>query len=117
MSTTTTTGAEAVIAAAEQNASRPGGTVPDSAAASLAVLVAEDNDINALLTRSLLTRLGHRPEVAPDGAAAIEAWQAAQDSGSPYDLILMGLVTIFTLGSVSLYLVEWVRHMSTIEAR
>ena len=63
--------------------------MPDSAAASLAVLVAEDNDINALLTRSLLTRLGHRPEVAPDGAAAIEAWQAAQDSGSPYDLILM----------------------------
>lgn len=35
----------------------------------------------------------------------------------PYDLILMGLVTIFTLGSMSLYLVEWVRHMSTIEAR
>jgi cardiolipin synthase len=35
----------------------------------------------------------------------------------PYDLILMGLVTIFTLVSVSLYLVEWVRHMSTIEAR
>ena len=35
----------------------------------------------------------------------------------PYDLILMGLVTVFTLGSVWLYLVEWVRHMSTIEAR
>ncbi|TKW77708.1 MAG: CDP-alcohol phosphatidyltransferase family protein, partial [Bradyrhizobium icense] len=30
--------------------------------------------------------------------------------------ILMGLVTVFTLVSVSLYLVEWVRHMSTIEA-
>jgi cardiolipin synthase len=29
----------------------------------------------------------------------------------------MGLVTIFTLVSVSLYLVEWVRHMSTIEAK
>jgi cardiolipin synthase len=28
----------------------------------------------------------------------------------------MGFVTIFTLVSVSLYLVEWVRHMSTIEA-
>jgi cardiolipin synthase len=27
------------------------------------------------------------------------------------------LVTVFTLVSVSLYLVEWVRHMSTIEAR
>jgi len=35
----------------------------------------------------------------------------------PYDLILMGFVTVFTLASVSLYLVEWVRHMSTIEAR
>ena len=28
----------------------------------------------------------------------------------------MGLVTLFTLSSVSLYLVEWLRHMSTIEA-
>src|SRR5689334_2173096 len=35
----------------------------------------------------------------------------------PYDVILMGLVTFFTLVSVSLYLVEWVRHMGTIEAR
>jgi cardiolipin synthase (CMP-forming) len=35
---------------------------------------------------------------------------------APYDLILMGFVTVFTLVSVSLYLVEWVRHMSTIEA-
>ena len=34
----------------------------------------------------------------------------------PYDLILMGFVTVFSLVSVSLYLVEWVRHMSTIEA-
>jgi cardiolipin synthase len=32
-------------------------------------------------------------------------------------VILMGFVTVFTLVSVSLYLVEWVRHMSTIEAR
>jgi cardiolipin synthase len=29
----------------------------------------------------------------------------------------MGFVTVFTLISVSLYLVEWVRHMSTIEAK
>jgi cardiolipin synthase (CMP-forming) len=36
---------------------------------------------------------------------------------SPYDLILMGFVTVFTLISVSLYLVEWVRHMSTIETK
>jgi cardiolipin synthase len=36
---------------------------------------------------------------------------------SPYDFILMALVTVFTLSSVSLYLVEWIRHMSTIEVR
>jgi CheY-like chemotaxis protein len=80
---------DAVTAAAEQNAPVSGAAVPDDTAPSLSVLVAEDNDINALLTRSLLTRLGHRPEVAPDGAAAVEAWQTAQASGAPYDLILM----------------------------
>ena len=32
----------------------------------------------------------------------------------PYDLILMALVTVFTLSSVALYLVEWVRHMNAI---
>jgi cardiolipin synthase (CMP-forming) len=35
----------------------------------------------------------------------------------PYDVILMGLVTAFSLLSVSLYLVEWGRHMSAIEAK
>jgi cardiolipin synthase len=38
-------------------------------------------------------------------------------SAAPYDQILMGFVTVFTLVSVSLYLVEWARHMSTIEAK
>ena len=28
----------------------------------------------------------------------------------------MGCVTVLTLSSVALYLVEWVRHMSTIES-
>ena len=36
---------------------------------------------------------------------------------APYDLVLMALVTIFTLLSVSFYLVEWARHMSTIEGK
>ena len=34
---------------------------------------------------------------------------------SPYELILMAIVAVLTLLSVSFYLVEWVRHMSTIE--
>jgi len=55
----------------------------------LAVLVAEDNDINALLARALLHRLGHRPTVAANGAAAVESFLAAANAGTPYDLVLM----------------------------
>jgi len=57
----------------------------------LSILVAEDNDINALLARALLAKLGHRPTVASGGAAAVESWQAAQTAGAPYDLLLMDL--------------------------
>jgi len=64
---------------------------PPPGAKSLAVLVAEDNEINALLTRTLLTRLGHRPVMAESGAAAFERWQTARDSGEPYNLILMDM--------------------------
>jgi signal transduction histidine kinase/CheY-like chemotaxis protein len=55
----------------------------------LAVLVAEDNDINALLARALLHRLGHQPTGAANGAAAVEAFRAAASAGVPYDLVLM----------------------------
>jgi signal transduction histidine kinase/CheY-like chemotaxis protein len=55
----------------------------------LSILVAEDNDINALLARALLAKLGHRPTVASNGVAAIESWQAAQAAGTPYDVVLM----------------------------
>ena len=50
-------------------------------------------------------------------AALVLASLGFEFKPKPYDLILMGFVTVFTLSSVSLYLVEWVRHMSTIEAR
>ena len=50
-------------------------------------------------------------------AALVLAALAFGFKPAPYDMILMGFVTIFTLSSVSLYLVEWLRHMSTIEAK
>jgi PAS domain S-box-containing protein len=56
---------------------------------SLAILVAEDNEINAMLARALLSRLGHRPMIASDGAAAVEAWLAARAAGAPFHLVLM----------------------------
>lgn len=55
----------------------------------LSILVAEDNDINALLARALLVRLGHRPTIVSNGEAAMESWAAARAAGVPYDMILM----------------------------
>jgi PAS domain S-box-containing protein len=57
----------------------------------LSILVAEDNDINALLTRALLLKLGHRPAVVSSGAAAIACWLAARATGTPFDRVLMDL--------------------------
>jgi signal transduction histidine kinase/DNA-binding response OmpR family regulator len=56
---------------------------------SLSVLVAEDNEINALLLRSLLTRLGHDVIVTTNGEEALESWLAAEAADVPYDLVLM----------------------------
>jgi len=63
----------------------------ESAADGLSILVAEDNEINALLMRSLLTRLGHHAVIATDGQAALESWLAARSAGAPYDLVLMDI--------------------------
>jgi PAS domain S-box-containing protein len=57
----------------------------------LSILVAEDNEINALLMRSLLTRLGHHAVIATHGEAALESWLAAKSAGTPYDLVLMDI--------------------------
>jgi PAS domain S-box-containing protein len=71
-------------------ASVDGPTAPgERAREGLAILVAEDNEINALLARSLLTRLGHRPTLVGNGDAAVAAWRGAFASDAPYDLVLM----------------------------
>ena len=57
----------------------------------LSVLVAEDNEINALLMRSLLTRLGHQAVITTNGEEALESWLAAKSAGAPYDLVLMDI--------------------------
>ena len=64
-------------------------TAPTDTAKGLAILVAEDNEINALLARSLLTRLGHRPTIATNGEAAVDAWLSARAAGEPYAIVLM----------------------------
>jgi len=50
------------------------------------ILVVEDQPTNQTLARVLLTKLGHIPELAADGQAALEAL-----AGQRYDLILMDI--------------------------
>jgi PAS domain S-box-containing protein len=64
---------------------------PVAATRGLSVLVAEDNEINALLMRSLLTRLGHQAVIATNGEEALESWLSAKSAGTPYDLVLMDI--------------------------
>jgi PAS domain S-box-containing protein len=57
----------------------------------LSILVAEDNEINALLMRSLLARLGHHVVITTNGEEALESWQSAESASAPYDLVLMDI--------------------------
>jgi CheY-like chemotaxis protein len=66
-------------------------TTAAPARAGLSILVAEDNEINALLMRSLLGRLGHHAVITTNGEEALESWLSATSAGSPYDLVLMDI--------------------------
>lgn len=52
----------------------------------LDILVAEDNPINALLAKSLLSKLGHIVTHVEDGEAAVAEW-----TGASFDLVFMDL--------------------------
>lgn len=60
-------------------------------AGGLDLLLADDNEINALLGRALLETLGHRVTVVADGAAAVSAVAEARDRGRPFAGVLMDL--------------------------
>lgn len=66
-------------------------TVSAPSRTGLSILVAEDNEINALLMRSLLGRLGHHAVITTNGEEALESWLSAKSAGSPYDLVLMDI--------------------------
>ena len=62
---------------------------PQPALSQLTILVAEDNEINALLTRTLLEHTGHEVRLARNGAEAVSALEA--DAKGEIDLVLMDL--------------------------
>jgi CheY-like chemotaxis protein len=70
----------------DERAARP--APPRRAAAHLDVLLAEDNEINALLARAVLEGLGHTVTEVRDGEAAVAA---VRDKGAGFGAILMDL--------------------------
>ncbi len=57
----------------------------------LAILVAEDNAVNALLLRTMLEREGHSVQVVADGASAIAAAQAQRFDVAIFDMHMPGV--------------------------
>ena len=58
----------------------------------LNILLADDNDINVLLVRSKLEKMGHLITVAENGADAVQKFEAGMNKdNAPFDLILMDM--------------------------
>ncbi len=64
---------------------------PEPTGAPTRVLLVDDNEINTLLGRAVLEHLGHAVTTVCDGAAALEAVEAANAAGRPYAAVLMDL--------------------------
>ena len=70
-------------------AADPAGAAGGHAPRGLSVLLAEDNDINALLAQATLSKAGHRVDVVGNGRAAVDRLIGA--GGPRYDVVLMDL--------------------------
>lgn len=101
--------APSVVGDAMMGLDEPAAT-PAPVSKGLSILVAEDNEINALLMRSLLSRLGHHAVITTNGEEALESWLSAKSAASPYDLVLMDIQMPQLNG------IETTKRMRTLEA-
>ncbi|MBN9250511.1 MAG: PAS domain S-box protein, partial [Mesorhizobium sp.] len=84
-------GQTAVVAAANpQKRGIARGKAPAKRGPGLSVLIAEDNEINAMLARATLLKAGHRVDVVGDGKEAVEALVSIGRRNRD-DVVLMGL--------------------------
>ncbi|MDR1312325.1 MAG: response regulator [Deltaproteobacteria bacterium] len=74
---------------------RPKGpdAAPDAALSGHRVLLVEDNDVNVLVARSLMKKMGLAVTVAENGEAALKKLKEAdlERPGAPFDVVLMDL--------------------------
>ena len=74
---------------ADKPASVVAPTTLDAPLGRLSVLLAEDNEINALLATRHLQRLGATVTHAPDGLTALTLAETALDAGTPFDAMVL----------------------------
>ena len=55
------------------------------------ILVMDDEEMNRRVSKEMLSRLGYEPELAEDGAEAIELYKKAKESGAPFDAVILDL--------------------------
>ncbi len=55
------------------------------------ILVMDDEEMIRKLSTKVLSRLGYEPELAQDGAEAIELYKRAMDSAKPFDAVILDL--------------------------
>ena len=92
--TTVTLRVPLVIASAETVDIAPNKASPPAALPEVhgvRILVAEDHDVNQLLIKAMLTRLGHSPAIARNGTEAVAMVQDAIAKGEPFGLVLMDM--------------------------
>ncbi|MDR2611481.1 MAG: response regulator [Deltaproteobacteria bacterium] len=72
---------------------RKASPAPDLVLAGHRILLVEDNDVNVLVARSLMRKMGLDVTVAENGEAALRKLQAAWEErpGAPFDMVLMDL--------------------------
>jgi PAS domain S-box-containing protein len=74
------------------------------------ILIMEDEETIREVTGEMLSHFGYEVEFAPDGAAAIELYQRAKETGKAFDVVIMDLTIPGGMGGK-----EAVRHLLALD--
>ena len=74
------------------------------------ILVMDDEEMIRAVAGELLAAIGHDVVVAESGAAALEAYQAARDAGTPFDVVILDLTIRGGMGGI-----ETLRKLAEID--
>ncbi len=74
------------------------------------ILVMDDEDLIRDLAQRMLTKMGYRVAVAPDGQAALDRYRQARIEGDPFDAVILDLTVPGAMGGK-----ETLEHLKELE--